>query len=81
FVKEKVKTTENMMKWIPIVVNWILQGYHVISVDIPGLWTHPSGFKKNEERKLAEQETKFGSKSEEQSHAYAWKRTHMRAEQ
>ncbi|MED6200424.1 hypothetical protein PIB30_084915 [Stylosanthes scabra] len=34
---------------------------------------------KNKERKLAEQETKFGSKSEEEFHAYAWKRTHMRA--
>ncbi|MED6164799.1 hypothetical protein PIB30_093664, partial [Stylosanthes scabra] len=29
--------------------------------------------KKNEERKLTEQETKFGSKSEEELHAYAWK--------
>ncbi|MED6150689.1 hypothetical protein PIB30_074829 [Stylosanthes scabra] len=36
---------------------------------------------KNEERKLAEQETKFGSKSEEELHAYAWKRTHLRATQ
>ncbi|MED6177092.1 hypothetical protein PIB30_094516 [Stylosanthes scabra] len=36
---------------------------------------------KNEERKLAEQETKFGSKSEEEFHAYAWKGTHMRAKQ
>ncbi|MED6113784.1 hypothetical protein PIB30_074091 [Stylosanthes scabra] len=36
---------------------------------------------KNEERKLAEQETKFGSKSEEELHAYAWKRTHMRVTQ
>ncbi|MED6214518.1 hypothetical protein PIB30_103757 [Stylosanthes scabra] len=33
--------------------------------------------KKNEETKLAEQETKFGSKSEEEFHAYAWKGTHM----
>ncbi|MED6139369.1 hypothetical protein PIB30_083185 [Stylosanthes scabra] len=37
--------------------------------------------KKNEERKLAEQETKFGSKTEEELHAYAWKSTHMRATQ
>ncbi|MED6213239.1 hypothetical protein PIB30_091243 [Stylosanthes scabra] len=36
-------------------------------------------FMKNEERKLAEQEMKFGSKSEEEFHAYAWKGTHMRA--
>ncbi|MED6200308.1 hypothetical protein PIB30_083790 [Stylosanthes scabra] len=36
---------------------------------------------KNEERKLAEQETKFGSKTEEELHAYAWKSTHMRATQ
>ncbi|MED6171406.1 hypothetical protein PIB30_040451 [Stylosanthes scabra] len=35
--------------------------------------------KKNEERKLAEQETKFESKTEEELHAYAWKSTHMRA--
>ncbi|MED6189198.1 hypothetical protein PIB30_093528 [Stylosanthes scabra] len=34
---------------------------------------------KNEERKLAEQEIKFGSKTEEELHAYAWKGTHMRA--
>ncbi|MED6161677.1 hypothetical protein PIB30_063000 [Stylosanthes scabra] len=33
---------------------------------------------KNKERKLAEQETKFGSNSREEFHAYAWKRTHMR---
>ncbi|MED6165700.1 hypothetical protein PIB30_102164 [Stylosanthes scabra] len=38
-------------------------------------------FRKNEERKLAEQETKFGSKAEEELHAYAWKSTHMRATQ
>ncbi|MED6163635.1 hypothetical protein PIB30_081863 [Stylosanthes scabra] len=36
---------------------------------------------KNEERKLAEQETKFGSKTEEELHAYAWKSTHMHATQ
>ncbi|MED6128410.1 hypothetical protein PIB30_097579 [Stylosanthes scabra] len=35
--------------------------------------------KKNEERKLAKQETKFESKTEEDPHAYAWKSTHMRA--
>ncbi|MED6226714.1 hypothetical protein PIB30_106429, partial [Stylosanthes scabra] len=34
--------------------------------------------RKNEERKLVEQETKFGSKTEEELHAYAWKSTHMR---
>ncbi|MED6177354.1 hypothetical protein PIB30_097382 [Stylosanthes scabra] len=34
---------------------------------------------KNEERKLAEQEMKFGSKAEQELHAYAWKSTHMRA--
>ncbi|MED6116828.1 hypothetical protein PIB30_103873 [Stylosanthes scabra] len=34
---------------------------------------------KNEERKLAEQETKFGSKTEEELHAYAWNGRHMRA--
>ncbi|MED6175768.1 hypothetical protein PIB30_081449, partial [Stylosanthes scabra] len=33
---------------------------------------------KNEERKLAEQETKFGSKAEQELHAYAWKSTHMK---
>ncbi|MED6201233.1 hypothetical protein PIB30_092851 [Stylosanthes scabra] len=38
-------------------------------------------WQKNEERKLAEQETKFGSKTEEELHAYAWKSTHMRATQ
>ncbi|MED6225541.1 hypothetical protein PIB30_094609 [Stylosanthes scabra] len=37
--------------------------------------------RKNEERKLAEQKTKFGSKSEEELHAYAWMRMHMRATQ
>ncbi|MED6190547.1 hypothetical protein PIB30_106954 [Stylosanthes scabra] len=37
--------------------------------------------RKNEERKLAEQETKFGSKTGEELHAYAWKSTHMRATQ
>ncbi|MED6141984.1 hypothetical protein PIB30_108963 [Stylosanthes scabra] len=37
--------------------------------------------RKNEERKLAEQETKFGSKTEEELHAYAWKSTHVRATQ
>ncbi|MED6127082.1 hypothetical protein PIB30_084724 [Stylosanthes scabra] len=36
---------------------------------------------KNEEKKLAEQETKFGSKTEEKLHAYAWKSTHMHATQ
>ncbi|MED6176407.1 hypothetical protein PIB30_087927 [Stylosanthes scabra] len=35
--------------------------------------------KKNEERKLVEQETKFGSKAEQELHAYAWKSMHMRA--
>ncbi|MED6176710.1 hypothetical protein PIB30_090783 [Stylosanthes scabra] len=35
--------------------------------------------KKNEERKLAEQGTKFGSNSVEESHAYAWMLAHMRA--
>ncbi|MED6138068.1 hypothetical protein PIB30_070879 [Stylosanthes scabra] len=35
--------------------------------------------RKNEERKLAEQETKFGNKTEQELHAYAWKSTHMRA--
>ncbi|MED6141486.1 hypothetical protein PIB30_103918 [Stylosanthes scabra] len=34
---------------------------------------------KNEERKPADQETKFGSKAEQELHAYAWKSTHMRA--
>ncbi|MED6214548.1 hypothetical protein PIB30_104019, partial [Stylosanthes scabra] len=34
---------------------------------------------KNGERKLAEQETKCGSKTEQELHAYAWKSTHMRA--
>ncbi|MED6191064.1 hypothetical protein PIB30_112392, partial [Stylosanthes scabra] len=37
--------------------------------------------RKNEERKLAEQETKFGNKTEEELHAYAWESTHMRATQ
>ncbi|MED6113466.1 hypothetical protein PIB30_071002 [Stylosanthes scabra] len=37
--------------------------------------------RKNEERKLAEQETKFRSKFEEEHHAYVWKRTHMHATQ
>ncbi|MED6152804.1 hypothetical protein PIB30_095458 [Stylosanthes scabra] len=36
---------------------------------------------KNEERKLAEQETKLASKTEEELQAYAWKSTHMRATQ
>ncbi|MED6214595.1 hypothetical protein PIB30_104520, partial [Stylosanthes scabra] len=36
---------------------------------------------KNEERKLAEQETKFGRKTEEELYAYVWKSTHMRATQ
>ncbi|MED6163042.1 hypothetical protein PIB30_076224 [Stylosanthes scabra] len=35
--------------------------------------------KKNEERKLGEQEMKFESKAEQELHAYAWKSTHMRA--
>ncbi|MED6165398.1 hypothetical protein PIB30_099192 [Stylosanthes scabra] len=35
--------------------------------------------RKNEERKLAEQGTKFGSNSVEESHAYAWMLAHMRA--
>ncbi|MED6150011.1 hypothetical protein PIB30_068058 [Stylosanthes scabra] len=34
--------------------------------------------KKNEERKLAEQGTKFGSNSVEESHAYVWMLAHMR---
>ncbi|MED6226323.1 hypothetical protein PIB30_102531 [Stylosanthes scabra] len=34
--------------------------------------------KKNEERKLADQETKFGSKAEQDLHAYAWKSTKFR---
>ncbi|MED6164603.1 hypothetical protein PIB30_091761 [Stylosanthes scabra] len=38
-----------------------------------------SSLRKNEERKLAEQETKFGSKAEQELHAYAWKSMHMHA--
>ncbi|MED6127415.1 hypothetical protein PIB30_087907 [Stylosanthes scabra] len=34
--------------------------------------------RKNEERKLAEQGTKFGSNSVQKSHAYAWMLAHMR---
>ncbi|MED6201975.1 hypothetical protein PIB30_100685 [Stylosanthes scabra] len=48
----------------------------LVDLCIPG-----ANQQKNEERKLVEQEMKFGSKSEEEFHAYAWKRTHMRARQ
>ncbi|MED6165354.1 hypothetical protein PIB30_098807 [Stylosanthes scabra] len=46
------------------------------------IYRHKSGHRcvrigKNEERKLAEQGTKFRSNSVEESHAYAWMLAHM----
>ncbi|MED6165095.1 hypothetical protein PIB30_096357 [Stylosanthes scabra] len=60
----------------PTQPTFIIQGPQRSSIIIQ----RPKGPPKIE-RKLTEQETKFGSKTEEELHAYAWKSTHMRATQ